>query len=227
MKEKRDIITVASDQVHHLDKILDRQDVEEFRKLIPELKDTWVKKQIFRTETEMRISVLNDGRHPTKAAKYWQCVREQNVFFENLMDLSFDARKNDVEIKQQQKELEEETDELKKELIQIELDQKYYRKANLELTAKDRMREIEHWSRIKKELDDGSFDTRNVNTHQAKALTGFLEHRRESLSKESASDDVFNVLSQLNTIDRLKKEGKINDNEKALPNDQNNPKLSK
>ena len=223
MKEKRDIITVASDQVHHLDKILDRQDVEEFRKLIPELKDTWVKKQIFRTETEMRISVLNDGRHPTKAAKYWQCVREQNVFFENLMDLSFDARKNDIEIKQQQKELEE----LKKELIQIELDQKYYRKANLELTAKDRMREIEHWSRIKKELDDGSFDTRNVNTHQAKALTGFLEHRRESLSKESASDDVFNVLSQLNTIDRLKKEGKINDNEKALPNDQNNPKLSK
>ena len=227
MKEKRDIITVASDQVHHLDKILDIKDVEEFRKLIPELKDTWVKKQIFRTETEMRISVLNDGRHPTKAAKYWQCVREQNVFFENLMDLSFDARKNDVEIKQQQKELEEEKDELKKELIQIELDQKYYRKANLELTAKDRMREIEHWSRIKKELDDGSFDTRNVNTHQAKALTGFLEHRRESLSKESASDDVFNVLSQLNTIDRLKKEGKINDNEKALPNDQNNPKLSK
>jgi len=227
MKEKRDIITVASEQVHHLDKILDIKDVEEFRKLIPELKDTWVKKQIFRTETEMRISVLNDGRHPTKAAKYWQCVREQNVFFENLMDLSFDARKNDIEIKQQQKELEEEKDELKKELIQIELDQKYYRRANLELTAKDRMREIEHWSRIKKELDDGSFDTRNVNTHQAKALTGFLEHRRESLSKESASDDVFNVLSQLNTIDRLKKEGKINDNEKALPNDQNNPKLSK
>ena len=227
MKEKRDIITVASEQVHHLDKILDRKDVEEFRKLIPELKDTWVKKQIFRTETEMRVSVLNDGRHPTPAAKYWQCVREQNVFFENLMDLSFDARENDVEIKKLQKEIEEETDEFECELKKIALDKKYYRRANLELTAKDRMREIEHWSRIKKELDDGSFDTRNVNTHQAKALTGFLEHRRESLNKESASDDVFNVLSQLNTIDRLKKEGKINDNEKALPNDQNNPKLSK
>ena len=216
MKEKRDIITVASEQFNHLDKILDRKDVEEFRKLIPELKDTWVKKQIFRTETEMRVSVLNDGRHPTPAAKYWQCVREQNVFFEN-----------DVEIKKLQKEIEEETDEFECELKKIALDKKYYRRANLELTAKDRMREIEHWSRIKKELDDGSFDTRNVNTHQAKALTGFLEHRRESLNKESASDDVFNVLSQLNTIDRLKKEGKINYDEKALPNDQNNPKLSK
>ena len=107
------------------------------------------------------------------------------------------------------------------------MERKYYRRANLELTAKDRMREIEHWSRLKKEFDDGSFDTRNVNTHQAKALTGFLQYRKENLNTESASDDVFNVMSQLDTIDRLKKEGKINDNEKALPHDQNNPKLSK
>jgi len=227
MKEKRDIITVASEQVHHLNKILDKKDIDEFRKLIPELKDTWVKKQMFRTETEMRISVLNDGRHPTNAAKYWQCVREQNVFFENLIDLSFDGRENEIEIKKLHKEIEEEEDEFERGLKQITLERKYYRRANLELTAKDRMRELEHWSRIKKELDDGSFDTRNVNTHQAKALTGFLQHRKESLNTESASDDVFNVVSQLRTIDRLKKEGTINDNEKALPNDQNNPKLSK
>ena len=227
MKEKRDIITVAFEQIHHLDKILDQKDIDEFRKLIPELKDTWIKKQMFRTETEMRISVLNDGRHPTKAAKYWQCVREQNVFFENLMDLSFDGRENEIEIKKLHKEIEEEEDEFERGLKQITLERKYYRRANLELTAKDRMREIEHWSRLKKEFDDGSFDTRNVNTHQAKALTGFLQHRKESLNKDSASDDIFNVMSQLDTIDRLKKEGKINDNEKALPHDQNNPKLSK
>ena len=227
MKEKRDIITVASEQVHHLNKILDKKDIDEFRKLIPELKDTWVKKQMFRTETEMRISVLNDGRHPTNAAKYWQCVREQNVFFENLMDLSFDGRENEIEIKKLHKEIEEEEDEFERGLKQITLERKYYRRANLELTAKDRMRELEHWSRIKKELDDGSFDTRNVNTHQAKSLSGFLQNRKDNLNTESASDDVFNVMSQLNTIERLKKEGILDDNEKALPNDQNNPKLSK
>ena len=227
MKEKRDIITIASEQVHHLDKILDQKDVDQFRKLIPELKDTWVKKQMFRTETEMRISVLNDGRHPTKAAKYWQCVREQNVFFESLIDLSFDGRENDIEIKKLKKEIEEETDEFEYDLKKIALDKKYYRRANLELTAKDRIREIEHWSRLKKEFDDGSFDTHNVNTHQAKALTGFLQTRKDNLNTESASDDVFNVMSQLDTIKRLKKEGVLNDNEKALPNDQNNPKLSK
>jgi len=32
--------------------------------------------KIFRTETEIRVGVLDDGRHPTKAAKYWQAVRE-------------------------------------------------------------------------------------------------------------------------------------------------------
>ena len=39
-----------------------------------ELQDTHSKVQIYRTETEMRYSVLNHGRFPTKASKYWQCV---------------------------------------------------------------------------------------------------------------------------------------------------------
>ena len=96
--EKRNIQIVAETESKYLTKILDQQDVKEFKKLIPELKDTWKKKQMFRTETEMRFSVLSDNKYPTKAAKYWQSVREQNTHFENLMHLSFDARKNDVEI---------------------------------------------------------------------------------------------------------------------------------
>jgi hypothetical protein len=36
----------------------------------------------------------------------------------------------------------------------------------MELTAKDRMREIRLWSQLKKEVDDGTFDKENVNTHQ-------------------------------------------------------------
>ena len=168
MKEKRDIQTVTSEQINYLDKILDQKDVDEFRKLIPELKDTWVKKQMFRTETEMRFSVLNDAKHPTDASKYWQSVREQNTHFENLMRLSFDARKNDIEIKQVQKKITEEKDELELELLEVELDEKIYTKANMELVAKHRMREVEHWSRLKKELTDKdpNFNTRDVNDHQ-------------------------------------------------------------
>ena len=34
-------------------------------KIKEELNDTMNKKQMFRTETEMRFSVLNDGKHPS------------------------------------------------------------------------------------------------------------------------------------------------------------------
>jgi len=112
--EKRSIRPLLQESGEYLNQILDIEDFKKFKDLTTELKDTWSKKQIFRTETEMRVSVLNDGKFPTKAAKYWQCVREQNVFFENLMTLSFDYRKNDVEIKKIERKLLTETDDLEK-----------------------------------------------------------------------------------------------------------------
>ena len=104
-KEKRNIATKLETESKYLTNILDKDDVKNFKKLIPELQDTWMKKQMFRTETEMRFSVLSDNKYPTKAAKYWQSVREQNTHFENLMHLSFDARKNDVEIENTDKKI--------------------------------------------------------------------------------------------------------------------------
>ena len=142
MKEKRDILTVIEKEAPNLNALLDLNQVKEFNLLVGELRDTWTKKQIFRTRTEMEISVLSDAKYPTNASKYWQCVREQNVFLENLMNLSFDYRKNDVELEQKELELEKEEDLLKQKLIKIEIDQKIYSKANMQLVAKDRMREI-------------------------------------------------------------------------------------
>ena len=133
----------------HLLKILSEDEVKDFKAMGAELKDTWVKKQMFRTETEMRISVLNDLKHPTPAAKYWQAVREQNVFFEQMVFLSFDYRENDIEIRKIEKQLSEEKDQFKKELAQIKLERKLFDRAQMELTAKDRMRELRLWSQLK------------------------------------------------------------------------------
>ena len=85
MTVKRDIQKAVDNESNNLHIMLDPQDVKDFKELTVELKDTWNKKQIFRTETEMRFSVLNDLRYPTKASKYWQCVREQNVYLEQIM----------------------------------------------------------------------------------------------------------------------------------------------
>jgi hypothetical protein len=88
-----------------LNSLLEVQDLKDFKAMTTELKDTWTKKQMFRTETEARFSVLQDNRYPTKAAKYWQCVREQSSYLDNLMTLSFEYRRNEAKIKWLEKKL--------------------------------------------------------------------------------------------------------------------------
>ena len=204
--KKRDITSLIEKEAPNLNNLLDPEDVSKFKELTGELRDTWTKKQMFRTQTEMEFSVLNDAKYPTKAAKYWQCVREQNVFLENLMSLSFDYRRNEVKIKRLEKKLAEETDELKIELAQIDLDEKRYAKASMQLTARDRMREIKLWSMYKKKYDDGSFDTKDVNTHQLESYHLTMKNKAETLTTGSSQPEVFNVLGQLQSIERIKKD---------------------
>ena len=219
-KEKRNIAAKLETESKYLTNILDKEDVKEFKKLIPELQDTWHKKQMFRTETEMRFSVLSDNKYPTKAAKYWQSVREQNTHFENLVHLSFDARKNEVEIKKLERDIKNEKDPLEVELKQIELEEKLYAKAQMELVAKHRMREVATWSKLKKEFDDNSFDKQDVNTHQAHSYMLRLQHQKNTITPGTSQPEVFNVLGQLETLERV-----IRDKELAPPKDKK--KLSK
>jgi len=214
MTEKRNIHALIEKEAPSLNNLLDPNDVQEFKELTNELRDTWTKKQMFRTETEMRMSVLQDAKYPTKASKYWQCVREQNVFLENLMSLSFDARRNQVKLKRLQEKLLEEKDPLKKELLQIDIDEKTYSVANMQLVARDRMREIKLWSVLKKEFNDGSFDDKDVNTHQLDSYHQILKNKAETLTSGSSQPEVFNVLGQLQTIERVKKSGEMIYNKK-------------
>ena len=209
-KEKRSIQKHANKEVKHLMVLLDKSEAAEFKKMVPELQDTWIKKQMFRTETEMRFSVLSDNKYRTNAAKYWQSVREQNTHFENLMRLSFDYRKNDVEIeKLEHKIIAPNEDKFEKKLAKIELEEKLYSRAGMELQAKARMREISTWSKLKKEFNDGKFDDKDVNTHQAESYTHQLEQKRRTLTQGSSQPEVFNVLGQLETLRRVRQSGEL------------------
>ena len=223
MTEKRNIHALIEKEAPSLNNLLDPNDVKEFKEMTSELRDTWTKKQVFRTETEMRISVLQDAKYPTKAAKYWQCVREQNVFLENLMSLSFECRRNEVKLKRLKQKLETEEDPLKRELLQIDIDEKTYAVANMQLVAKDRMREIKLWSTLKKEFDDGSFDTQDVNKHQLESYGLIMKNKAETLTSGSSQPEVFNVLGQLQTIERVKKSGEMlyNQKKEAIANNTN------
>jgi len=214
MTEKRNIHALIEKEAPSLNNLLDPEDVKEFKAMTAELRDTWTKKQVFRTETEMRMSVLQDMKYPTKAAKYWQCVREQNVFLENLMSLSFDCRRSEAKVKWLEKKIETEQDEYKLEKYKIDLDEARYSLANMQLVARDRMREIKLWSSLKKEFDDGTFDTKDVNRHQLDSYHMIMKNKAETLTSGSSQPEVFNVLGQLNTIERVKKSGEMIYNKK-------------
>ena len=200
--------------------MLKKEDNKFLKELKIELEDTRNKAQIYRTETEMRYSVLNDGRFPTKASKYWQAIREQNVFYENLQQESYVYRRMLVEIKKIEEAIAKETDELELELLEIDLEEKIWQKNNIARKATDRVREIEHWSRLKKELDDGTFDTQNVNTHQKESLKLQLQERAKNLTPGSSQGEMINVIGPLKTIDEdFKKQ--IEAQEKAMLNGKN------
>lgn len=214
MSEKKQNTDLAiTDDLKPILSVLKQEDAQAIIALKDELTDTWTKKQIFRTETEMRISVLNDGKHPTQASKYWQSVREQNAMFEALMGLSFDLRKSDVKRLKLERKMQKalnDGDDLKQMSIQINLDENLYGKANMEQTAHDRVRELNTWSKIKHELKDGSFDDENVNSHQAESYKLALTNRVNSLGPNAGPAEVVNAVGPLKTIERLKtRDGKL------------------
>lgn len=128
--------------------ILMEEDLNALSPLKNELKETFIKSQLFRTRTEMEVSVLNDLKFPTANLKYWQAVREQNVMFQELVMLSYEYRKNVVEIKILNRDKSSEQ-LFERELLEIEIEKKQFTLKNMEKTAKDRIREIKAWSEIK------------------------------------------------------------------------------
>jgi hypothetical protein len=211
--------------------VLSDEDAQTILSLKDELVDNWHKKQIFRTETEMRVSVLNDAKHPTNASKYWQSVREMSAHFDALMNLSFDLRKNTVDKLRLDKKIQdllENEDENKFDIMeaQIDLDRNLYDRSCMLQVSKDRVRELSLWSTIKRELDDSTFDAENVNTHQADSLHRYFENRVKSLNDSSAPGEIINAMGPYLSFNRLKTDdgklknflGEVTDNTKKKLN---------
>jgi hypothetical protein len=207
MAEEKNL--VITDDLKPILGVLKQEDAKAVIELKEELTDNWLKKQIFRTETEMRISVLNDGKHPTSASKYWQSVREMSSMFDALMGLSFDLRRSALDREKLESKMQkaiDEGDDWKARKIQINLDENLYGRANMEQTAHDRVRELKLWSQIKLELDDGSFDSQNVDSHQATSYRLALQNRAEALGPNAGPAEVINAVGPLKTVERLQQE---------------------
>jgi hypothetical protein len=179
-------------------KILKQEDLQQLSGLREELQDMFLNVQIFRTRTEMETSILNDLKHPTPDSKYWQAMREQNVMFQELVMLSYEYRKNQVEIKILERKLLSETDALERELLQIEVEKKQFIGINQERTAKDRIREIHDWHEIKEKLKpEMAASLTDVDEHQLISYTIRWINQLLGMSESTSISERNNLLGQL------------------------------
>ncbi len=194
--------------------ILSLNDITDLGKMTEELKETFLKVQMFRTRTEMEISVLNDLKFPTHQSKYWQSVREQNIMFQELVMLSYEYRKNLVEIKKLERKISKEKDKLEKELLQIELEKNIFIARNQERIAKARIIELKEWSEIKTREADFMTESElaNVDNHQLISYVKRWINQNIAMGANGSPSERQNLLGQLRSgINLAIKNGIIND----------------
>ena len=188
--------------------ILEKDDMKSVSKLTKELQRVFEVRQMWRTETEMRYSVLNDVSFPTLAAKYWQCVREQNVFWENLVQLSCNYQKTQGELDLAEIEYDEIKGNNKKANAQrkikdAEIKQMQFGLMNMRLQGHDRVREIKLWEKIKNELTDkADFDINDVNKHQAESYAKRWEEEMNLGAKTNNSSMFIHSKANLETMQK-------------------------
>ena len=133
------------------------------------------------------------------------------------MSLSFDYRRNEAKIKWLEDKIYEEEveknskdrNEYKLEKYKIDLDEAKFGKASMEKVARHRMREIKMWSKLKKEFNDGSFNDKDVNVHQLESYGLQYHEKAKTLNSNSSEAEIFNVMGQLQSLQRIKKSGEL------------------
>jgi len=200
--------------------ILEKDDMGSIVKLSEELQRVFEVRQIWRTETEMRYSVLDDINFPDSASKYWQCIREQNVFWENLVTLSCNYQKTQGELELAEIEYDEIKGNNKKSNAQrkikdAEIKQMQFGLMNMRLQGHDRVREINLWEKIKNELTaKEDFDINDVNKHQMKSYAKRWEQKMNLGGRTNNSAMFINSKSSLETMQKdLEKKSEDTKNE--------------
>ena len=193
--------------------ILESNDMKSISKLTNELQRVFEVHQLWRTETEMRYTVLNDVSFPTPASKYWQCIREQNGFWEQLVQLSCDYQKTQGELELAEIDFDEIKGSSKKsnalrKIKDSEIKQKQFGLMQMRLQAHDRVREIKTWEKIKDELlKKGDFDINDVNKHQ---LDSYAKRWAEEMNVGRLTNqaDLFrHAKANLETMQKEEKDG--------------------
>lgn len=179
--------------------ILSKELMEQFELVKDDCLHSMTYTQIFRTRTEMEVSVLNDMKFPTHASKYWQVIREQAVMTEELIRMSFDYRRNLIKLEIINREIVAEEDELKRDLLMIDKEELLFAITNQERVAADRIREVINWNELKKRYGEHMTDVEkeSPNNHQLISYTRRWIMQSMQMGDNGSPAERQNLLGQL------------------------------
>jgi hypothetical protein len=72
------------------------------------------------------------------------------------------------------------------------------------------MREVATWSKLKKEFHSDQFDDKDVNSHQAESYKVHLPPRADTRTPVTSQAEVFNIVGQVDTLNRVIASGELN-----------------
>jgi len=191
------------------------------------MENSFFHSQVFRTDTEARISVLNDVKFPTPASKYYQSLREMNVHQCELVNLLYDyeEKKQDLKIVRADiMDLEDQLEVAESEAEKIRLNAKIKKKEielaktsfslkNMKRMADGRKQEIMQWDKILRELepvlDELKIPKNDPDAHQKVSYAvRFIKQARNSFlaNVEMGTAEANNLLGQLVTNMKVIKE---------------------
>lgn len=194
--------------------VLEKDQADAIRQLKEEIEDTFNSVQVHRTRTEMEVSVLNDLHYPTPASKYWQAVREQNVMVQGITTLSFDYRKACVNVKIMARKIDNEEDDLEKELLEIEQERLLYQIKEMKRAAKHKAREVLEWSDIKDRESHQMSEAElgNVDNHQLISYTKRWINQSLLMTEHTGQAEKQNLMGQVKSgIKQCNKRGVLDD----------------
>lgn len=210
----------AIDKISNME-LLDEEDKLAFNEISTEIREAWDKKQIWRTDFEIEYGVLNSVDFPTPDSKYWQCLKELDAVFDQMMQTYYKFKEKQIEFKmmdvhikrnkEAMEEIESETDkelfELKNEQLENKKDKISYSLLNLKQQVKDRIREMKQWSKmIKKHSKDVKYDTDNPNSHKLIYFIHKMYYKLMDAARENNNKMILDLKYRIYDLVKLAKE---------------------
>lgn len=110
----------------------------------------------WRSEFIARNAILTQQKHPLPISKYWQCVREELGFFDQLVRESIDYER--LNLKKQRVQLEidmmgnSKIELIDKKLLRVDVLEYDVKMLHLKRDSAERCRELKYWEKIKNEI---------------------------------------------------------------------------